>query len=155
MRGVFVLSDTISNVTTGPHVLATISVPATAVIEPISARITCQNEDTPEQIFCQLARGTGTPAGGTIKTPKPTEEGSGASACTCRTGTTSITGTTIDDESDAFASRGANKLGPGWEYIPLPEERGIVKPSDLLILRIVDTIISSNLSIEITWREIG
>lgn len=154
MRGVFRLVDTISAVTTAKPLLY-LATPATAVVEILSARVTCQDEDTSEQILVQLVRATGTVGGGAAMTPKPTEEGAAASACTAKSGATAITGMTSDGESDAIASGGANKLA-GWEYVPLPEERPIIKPSDFLILETVDAIANScDLTCEIVYREIG
>lgn len=154
MRGVFRASGTIAGVTTAKTLLY-ITTPATAVIEIISARITAQDEDTSEQIFGELNRiaTLGTPTATTI-TPKPTEEGSAASACTAKLNVTASE-PTYDAIGDAIASGGANKLA-GWEYVPLPEERPIIKPSDNLGLRLVDAIsASTDLTAEIIYRELG
>lgn len=154
MRGVYRLVDTISAVTTAKTLLY-ITTPSTAVIEILSARITCQDEDTSEQIMAELNRiaTLGTPTATTI-TPKPTEEGSSASACTAKSNVTASE-PTYDDESSAIHSGGANKLA-GWEYVPLPEERVIIKPSDNVGLRLIDAIAnSSDLTAEIVYRELG
>ena len=154
MRGVYTLKDTISGVTTAKTLLY-ITLPATCVVEILSARITAQDEDTAEQIMAELNRiaTLGTPTA-TTKTPKPKEEGDVASACTCKSNVTASE-PTYDDESDAMCSGGANKLA-GWEYVPLPEERDIVKPSDSFGLRLIDALsVSTDLTAEITYREIG
>lgn len=154
MRGVFRLCDTISAVTTAKTLLY-IEVPADAVVEILSARITCQDEDTSEQIMAELNRiaTLGTPTATTI-TAKPTEEGSAAFGGTCKSNVTASE-PTYDGESDAIASGGANKLG-GWEYVPLPEERPIIAPSDDVGLRLIDAVAnSSDLTAEIVFREIG
>lgn len=154
MRGVYRLCDTISGVTTA-KTLAYITVPSDAVVEILSARITAQDEDTSEQIMAELNRiaTLGTPTG-TSKTAKPTEEGSAAFGGTCIVNVTADE-PTYDDESASIASGGANKLG-GWEYVPLPEERPIISPGDTVGFRLIDAIANStDLTVEITFREIG
>ena len=154
MRGVYRLCDTISAVTTAKTLLY-ITTPATCVIEILSARITAQDEDTSEQIMAELNRiaTLGTPTATTI-TPKPTEELSAASAVTAKSNVTASE-PTYDDESAAIASGGSNKLA-GWEYVPLPEERAVIKPSDSVGLRLIDAIATStDLTAEIVYREIG
>jgi hypothetical protein len=154
MRGVYRLVDTIAAVTTAKTLLY-IETSATKPIEILSARVTCQDESTSEQIFCELNRITtlGTPTATTI-TPKPTEEGSAAFGGTCKANVTASE-PTYDGESDAIASGGANKLG-GWEYLPMPEERPIVGVNDDVGLRLIDAVpTSSDLTAEIVFREIG
>lgn len=154
MRGVFRAVDTISGVTTAKTLLY-IEVPTDAVIEILSARITCQDEDTSEQIMAELNRiaTLGTPTATTI-TPKPTEEGSAAFGGTVKSNVTASE-PTYDAEEAAIHSGGANKLA-GWEYVPLPEERPIISPGDDVGLRLIDAIAnSSDLTAEIVFREIG
>ena len=80
MQGVYRLTGTIASVTTA-KTLAYIETHATRPIEIYSARVTCENEDTSEQISVELNRITtlGTPTA-TTDVPKPTEEGSSAYA---------------------------------------------------------------------------
>lgn len=154
MRGVYRASIKITGVTTAKTLLY-ITTPSTAVIEILSARVTDTNEDTSEQIQAELNRisSLGTPTGTSV-TPKPTEEGSAASGVTCK-GNITVSEPTYDSAGDEIANHGANKLG-GWEYVPLPEERIIVKPSDSVGLRLIDAIAnSSTIVAEITFREIG
>ncbi len=154
MRGVFRLSKTISGVTTAKTLLY-ITTHVTTPIEILSARITCQNEDTPEQMFAELNRiaTLGTPTA-TLTTPKPTEEGSAAYGGVCKANVTADE-PTYDGVSDAIASGGANKLA-GWEHVPLPEERSIVKANDNVGLRLLDDLANeSDLTAEILFRELG
>jgi len=154
MRGVYKVRDTLTAVTTAKPLLY-LAVPATMVIEILSARITCQDEDSSEQILATLARAIGTVGGGDALTPKPTEELSSASGVTAKGGNTAITGMTQDTDHDAIFSGGANKIA-GWEYVPLPEEREIVKPSDFVTLATIDAIANvGDLTVEIYFREIG
>jgi len=154
MRGVYRAAIDITAVTTA-KTLVYITTPATLVIEILSARITDQNENTSEQILAELNRITtlGTPTG-TSLTPKPTEELSAASGVTA-VGNITASEPTYDAAGNAIARGGANKLG-GWEYLPLPEERSIIKPSDTVGLRLVNAIATStDLTAEIIYREIG
>ena len=153
MRGVYTVRDTITGVTAA-KLLLHLGTPGDQMIEIISARITCQNQDTSEQFLATLARST-SPTGGDVLTPKPTEEQDQISGVTAKGGNTAITGTTEDGDSAAMASHAANKLG-GWEYVPQLEERPILTVSDFLALS-TDTALdtSSDLSVEITYREIG
>lgn len=153
MQGVYKLTATVAAVTTG-KTLAYIET-GTKPIEIYSARVTCQDEDTSEQIFIELNRiaTLGTPTA-TTEVPKPTEEGSAAYGGVCKVNVTASE-PTYDDITDAIAAGGANKLA-GWEFLPLPEERPIVAGSDDVGIRVVDTIAnSSDLTVELTFREIG
>lgn len=154
MQGVYKLTGTVSAVTTA-KTLAYIETHATKPIEIYSARVSCQDEDTAEQIFVELNRiaTLGTPTA-TTEIPKPTEEGSAAYGGVCKINVTASE-PTYDDITDAIAAGGASKPG-GWEYVPLPEERVIVAAADDVGLRIVDNISAScDLSFEITFREFG
>lgn len=154
MRGVFRAVDTISAVTTAKTLLY-VTVPSDAVAEILSARITAQDEDTSEQLMAELNRiaTLGTPTATTI-TAKPTEEGSAAFGGTVKSNVTASE-PTYDDESQAIASGGANKLA-GWEHVPLPEERAAIAPGDTVGLRLIDALANStDLTAEILFREIG
>ena len=154
MQGVYRASGTVSAVTTAKTLLY-LTTPSTAVIEILRASITCQDEDTSEQIFAHLSRiaTLGTPTKTDI-TPKPTEEGSSASGTTAHLNVTASE-PTYDAIGDSIHSGGANKLA-SWEYVPLPEERPIISPSDSVGLALVDAIAtSSDLTVEILYRELG
>ena len=154
MQGVYRAVDTIPAVTT-PKTLIYLTVPSDRVIEILSARISCQNEGTSEQIYAELNRvaTVGAPAGTSI-TPKPTEELSAAAGTTALSNLTAEP-TAYDPKTDAIYSGGDNKLA-GWEYTPLPEERAIVKPGGAVGLRLINAITNaSDLTAEIKFREIG
>ena len=153
MQGVYRVSDTISGVTTA-QTLIWIATAATQIIEIYSASITCQDEDTSEQIMAELNRITTIgSAAGTTRAAKPTEEASTAAGAVCKVDLT-VEPTTYEGAWLSIASGGANKLG-GWEYVPLPEERPIIGINDDVGLRLIDTITSSDLTASITFREIG
>lgn len=153
MRGVFRATATIPAVSTAKTLLY-ITAPADAVLEILSARITAENEDTSEQIYAELNRiaTLGTPTATSI-TAKPTEEGSAAFGGSAFKNVTASE-PTYDSVEAAIASGGANKLG-GWEYVPLPEERAYISPSDNFGLRLIDAITTTDLTAEIIFREIG
>jgi hypothetical protein len=153
MRGVYKVSDTIATVTTAKTLLY-LTADSDHVLEILSARVTCQDEDTAEQFFVELNRiaTLGTPTA-TSRTAKPTEEGAVAWGGTAAVNVTASE-PTYDDIFNAIAAHGANKLA-GWEYVPLPEERPIINPSDSVGLYLVDTITSCDLTAEITFRVIG
>lgn len=154
MRGVFRLVDTIGSVTTAKTLLY-ITSPSNAVVEILGAKVTCQNEDTSEQIMIELNRisSLGTPTATTI-VPKVSEEGASAFGGVCKSNVTAGE-PTYDDESAAMASGGANKLA-GFDYSPLPEERPILSPNDSVGLRLLNTIDNScDLTAELLFREIG
>lgn len=154
MQGVYKLTGTITGVTTA-KTLAYIETHATKPIEIYSARVTCQDEDTSEQIFVELNRisSLGAPTA-TTEVPKPTEESSSAYGGVCKINVTA-TEPTYDHITDAIAAGGANKLG-GWEFLPLPEERPIIAAADDVGIRLGDDIANScDLTVEITFREIG
>lgn len=153
MRGVYKVQEVLTTVTSAKQLLY-LATPATCVIEILSARVTSTNEVTNEQLYCKLARATGTVGGGDALTPKPTEELSAASSCTAKGGNTAITSMTPDVDDNAIAIGAGNKLA-GWEYVPLPEEREIVKPSDFLILETKAALTSCTITAQIIYREIG
>lgn len=144
----------IAGVTTA-KTLIYITAPATAVLRILRASITCEDEDTSEQICAQLNRisALGTPTATAI-TPKPTAENMAASAATVE-GNVTASEPTYDAAGNELAHGGANKLA-GWEYVPLLEERDVIKPGDSVGLRLVDAIAnSSDIVAEIVFEEIG
>jgi hypothetical protein len=153
MQGVYKLTATIASVSTA-KTLAYIETHATRPIEILRAEITAQDEDTSEQIFVQFARiaTLGTPTA-TTEVPKPTEEGSAAYGGVCKVNVTADE-PTYDDITDSIAAGGSNKLG-GWHHVPLPEERSIIAANDAVGLRLIDNITSTDLTVEIVFREIG
>ena len=154
MRGVYKAAIEVNGVTTA-KTLVYLTAPSNEVLEILSARITGTNEDTAEQIYAELNRiaTLGTPTGTSV-TPKPTEEGGSASGATSA-GNVTASEPTYDGSGDAIMRQGANKLA-GWEYVPLPEERAIIKGGDSVGLRLLDDIANStDLMAEITYREIG
>lgn len=154
MQGVYKLTNTVSAVTAA-KTLAYITTHATKPIEIYRVSVSCQDEDTSEQILAEFNRiaTLGTPTATTV-TPKPTEESSSAFGGVAKTNVTASE-PTYDASTAAIAAFGANKLG-GWEYVPLPEERPIIAANDSVGIRLIDAIsVSSDLTVEIVFREIG
>ncbi len=151
MRGVYRLAGTRATVTSG-ITLCTLGTSATTMIEILSARVSCDDEETSEQMVVELNRCATAGTGGTEPTAKPTEEQSAATDTAERIGITSPP--TFDADADAIARGSVNKLA-GWEYVPLPEERAIIGISQFVGLQTDSTIVSCTLSFEIIYREIG
>jgi len=154
MQGVYKLTNTVASVLAA-KTLAYITTHATKPIEIYRVSITAQNEDTAEQIFAEFNRisSLGTPTATTV-TPKPTEESSSAYGGVAKTNVTASE-PTYDAITEAIAIGGCNKLG-GWEYVPLPEERPIVAANDNVGIRLIDALsATTNLTVEIVFREIG
>ncbi len=154
MQGVFKIQGSITGITTA-KTLCYIETHATRPIEIYSSHISCEDEDTSEQIYAELNRITtlGSPTG-TVIVAKPSEEGSSSYSGIC---TVDVTGgePTYDSVNDAIHAGGANKLG-SWEYMPLPEERTIVAANDDVGLRLIDDLANASaLSFHISFREIG
>lgn len=152
MQGVYRLGDTISAVTTAEPLLY-LSIPSTAVIQILRATVSCQDDVTNEILHCMLTAPTGTKAGGDATTPTIMEPTGQASACTGSSGNTAITGLTNGDPNAAIAAGGVAKAGAVWEYVPLPEER-VWLTNEEIILAIVDTVTSCDLTAEIVYREV-
>lgn len=154
MRGVYRVGQKIAAVTTAEPLLYIIT-PSDTMIEILSARVSCSDEVTSEQLHCRLTRvASGTKSGGDAITPKPTEEQGPASGCTASGGNTAITGLTMEDVENCIYDGSVSKLGV-WEYVPLPEERPIITINDELVLELLDTLTSCDLEAEIIYREIG
>ena len=110
MQGVYKLTGTIGTVTTA-KTLCYIETAATKPIEIYSARVTCENEDTSEQIYVELNRiaTLGTPTA-TTDVPKPTEEGSSAYGGVCKV---NVTASVVIEDDGPEAPAG----------VPVPGER--------------------------------
>lgn len=106
MQGVYRLTGTVSAVTTA-KTLCYIETHATKPIEILSARVSCEDEDTSEQMKVELNRiaTLGTPTA-TTDIPKPTEEGSAAYGGVCKVDVTASE-PTYDDRSDAICCVGS------------------------------------------------
>lgn len=159
MQGVYTASYRISGVTTGKTLLY-LTAPATAVIEILSASVSNENNETNEQALFVLQRITslGTPTATTV-TPADTEPLSAAAASTVKANVTASEPTygAIAQNADivgAFGLAGIPSLS-GWFFDPTPEERVYVPPSGSIGIRSVNTILSADLVVTLTWREIG
>ena len=152
MQGVYKVGDDIATVTTATPLLF-LKAAADRCIEILSARVTCVDEPTSEQFQCKLTIPSGTEAGGDTVTPHPMGADSAPADSTALSDATAITGLTGGDIEAAFAGHAANKLG-GWEYVPLPEERPMIKGAQELLLETTTTITSCTLHAEIVFREL-
>ena len=153
MQGVYKVGDDIATVTTATPLIF-IKAAADRCIEILSARVTCVTQAaTSEQFQCKLTIPTGTEAGGDSVVPHPMGADSAPADSTALSDATAITGLTGASIEAAFAGHGANTLG-GWEYVPLPEERPMIKGAQELLLETTTTISSVTLHAEIVFREL-
>jgi len=158
MRGVYTANEQIAalNPAAGDTLLL-IEVPSDLVIEILSASITNLDNDTNEQLEAGLFRVAtkGTPAGNAV-TPQKHEDGDAASSCTvlgAANGGLSTEPTAYDGEP--FDLQGFSNLA-GYRYDPIPEERPIVKPADLVGLRLMAAPSAAfKASVQVIFREIG
>jgi hypothetical protein len=152
--GTYRVYASVATVTTAKTLLY-LTVPADSIVRILRASITCEDEDTSEQILAELNRiaSLGTPTA-TATTPKPTAEGMAASGTA---GFRNVTADepTYDSAQESIARHGSNKLA-GWEYVPLVEERVVLKPGENVGLRLIDDIANAaDLSAEIVFEELG
>lgn len=150
MRGVYVAEKKMT--LTASKTLMLVEAASTHVLEILSCMVTNVGNDTAEQIECGLFHVTtkGSPTGTSV-TPRKTEQGDQASAATVLANLTAEP-TTI--EADPVDRQGKSNLA-GYSFIPREEEKVYVKPSGLIALRLLQAIASTELSVQIKYREIG
>jgi hypothetical protein len=159
MRGVYGANYRIAGVTTGKTLLY-ITVPSTIVVDILSCYVTNESNETNEQLLCCLQRVTtlGTPTATTI-TPTKAEKGDQAAASTVKANVTASEPTygAIAQGGaivDADGLQGFPSLS-GWAYQPTPEERQTIAPGDTWGLRLVNTITSADLCVQLNFQERG
>lgn len=155
MQGVYRAGARIDGVTTA-KTLMYITTPSNAIIEILRATVTAIDDVTNEQLVVELNRiaTLGTPTATTTVTPKPTEELTTAFGGTVKADVTASE-PTYDSAGSEIAAYGANKLA-GWEFVPLPEERPVIKPSDTVGLHMLEALgVATDLFVEIIFRVIG
>ena len=159
MRGVYRANYRISGVTTAKTLLY-ITVPSTIVVDLLSGSVTNESSETNEQILCVLQRVTtlGTPTATTI-TPTKSEKGDQSAASTVKANVTASEPTygAIAQGAgivDVDGCVGVPSLS-GWFYSPTPEERQTIAPGDTWGIRLVNTIASADLCIQLNFQERG
>ena len=152
MRGVYTAQIPIASIS-GAKTLLVLRAPSNAVAEVLSASISNNNNDTPEQLEAGLFKITNIASiAGTAVTPTKHEPLDGASVCGS-SGNLSAEPSSYD--SDAIDRQGWNNLA-GYRYDPIPEERPIVGPTGAIGLRILGTIDTAFSGVaQIVYREIG
>lgn len=110
-----------------------VATPANCAIEVVRVWASQTDVETSEQCRIQVIRLT---AAATVTSATPTKlsDGMQASKCVGGTGATGITGTTTGTASDIFYEDGFNALN-GWLYLPVPEERIQIGPSEFIGVR--------------------
>jgi len=155
MRGVYTSDYDCSGVVVGPKTLLVLQAPSNGVLEILSSKITSLTAISAEQWQGGLYRiNTMTPAGvfqgnsnlqkHELLDPSTVAVSSGY----VLSGEPTYSPYPIDRQ-------GFNNLG-GYFYDPLPEERPVIRPGDLVGLRLTNAAITSgHISAEIVYREIG
>lgn len=153
MRGVYECNGTMGATTAAATAIYLINA-ADMVLEILSASLTNTSNETNEQLEACLQRITtiGTPTA-TAFTPAPREKGDVASSVACKFDVTasepSYTAAT------EVGRKGFPSLG-GWQWLPTPEERLVVSPSESIGLRLLTASPTSLvLHVNIVFREIG
>lgn len=124
--------------------------PADAVLIPIRAWVSTEDEETSQQVAIELGTFATAGSGGTARTPEPHNQHLQASQTTClERNTTDASGT----ERNYFRG-GANMLGAGWEW---NGDGSIIVPiSTSLVLGFASALTNvSVISAGITFAELG
>ena len=154
MRGVYNLNYEIAGFTTA-ETLAMITAAATHVLELIEVHVTNSNNAISAQIGVALQRISvvGGAAGANLKTSNviPDDVGDQATAVTTAIGNLTVEPTTYTSVID---QQGVNNLA-GYHYVPLPEDRPTIPPGGSVGLRMLSNLTSSNIEVQMIWREIG
>lgn len=153
MKGAYTAQIAISSVTAAKTLLY-ITAASSRVVEIISAFITPSGSNTTNQ-NCRAAWqriGTlGTPTGTSI-TPTPTEYNDQAASSTVVGNVTASEPTYTSGV--IHGHMGFSSLG-GYQFTPVPEERPCIPPSGSWGLRLLDSIASADLVVDVTFVERG
>lgn len=108
-----------------------------------------------EQLRVNVKRFTGaytSGSGGSSPTPRPLDPGDAAATFTAEANnTTQATGgTSVTLIEDSF-----NVLGPGWHYLPTPEQRIAIAASSAIVVGITAPADALTLQVTATLEEIG
>lgn len=151
MRGVYTAEIKISALAAAKTLLL-LEAAAGKLIEILSASVVQVGSNlTNQQLECSVTRVTtlGTPAGTSV-TPNPEEPGDQAS-------TTTVLGN-LTAEPTAYGvnadHQGATSLG-GYQYQPVPEERGLDGSGASLGLRLLNAPTSADFVVQLKFRDVG
>jgi len=128
-----------------------VAVPATTLIEITRAWATQSSGTTSAANRIQIVRKTGA-ATVTSATPTPLGTNYGASLCVGGTSLTGITATGEGTDGNVLVDEGFNVLN-GWLYVPVLEERIIVRPSEIIGLKFPAAPTNLTWNCGISWLE--
>jgi hypothetical protein len=155
MRGVYKASIKASGLTAAKTLLY-ITAPSGKCVEILSASVTNASNATNAQLEAVISKisSLGTPTATTI-TPTKLEQGDQAAGSTVKGNVTASEPTYATAPAIEVNRRGFASLA-GWEYAPVPEDRLVIAPTDSWGIYLVTSSLSStDLDIELTFREIG
>ena len=159
MRGVYTANYRISAIAAA-KTLVYVTVPSGQVIEIHHTEVSNESNESNEQCVIAWQRITtlGTPTATTI-TPAKHEKGDQAAASTWKANVTAFEPTygAIAQGAaivDVIGLKGFPSLG-SYIYAPTPEERVYFASADNWGLRLINTPTAFDISIEVTFREIG
>lgn len=152
-QGIYIVRGIVPDVTVATNLLY-LQAPSNGICIIIEAFIKPIDDLTDEMMYAALTRASGTVGGGDAITPKPVAEKSAAFDGAAKLATTAITGLTPDNENNAMCYQ-VNKKRVGFSYRPSSGERGILAPSDQLLLRTDATLTEVDLLAQITFEVLG
>lgn len=155
MKGVYTATIEITGVTTAQTLLY-LKAPADIAVEVLSATVTNGDNDTAEQIVCELKAVSGVTAAtmASAITPTPTEGVVDGGQVASSTVSGNASAEPHYYELTHYDKQGVNNLG-GYEFVGMPEERIVLKGQTEIGLRTTETIASTMLIAQIRFREIG
>lgn len=111
-----------------------VAVPANCAIEVVRASGGQSSSTTSTATNCSLVRKT---AAATVSsaTPTPLSEGMQASKCVGGASASGITATVEGTDGVVFNEESFNIVGNGFLYLPVPEEREMIGPSEFVALK--------------------
>ncbi|MCA1571362.1 MAG: hypothetical protein LC798_13780 [Chloroflexi bacterium] len=110
--------------------LISIDAPATASMVVLRAAISQSGSETSDQVSALIRRATGAVGAGTVHTPRAHSPQAPAFP-----GTALVNLTTDETAGDELYGEGFNLLN-GFLWVPVPEERIVVPPSGIVVLRL-------------------
>lgn len=157
MRGVYTAEIKLT-AWAGTKSMILIEAPSLKAVELISAHIGCVGTNvTNQQLEAKISRVTtlGSPTGTAI-TPTPEEIGDKAADSTVL----SVANTNGTDVTTISATASLDHQGfaslAGYQYAPVPEERGLIPPAGNAVLYLpVAPGVASDMVVQVKFREIG
>jgi hypothetical protein len=128
-----------------------LTVPTTTLAEITRAWVDQSSSTTSTAARIQIVRKTGV-ATVTSQNPTPLGTNSGASLCVGGVSATGITATVEGTDGNILVDDGFNILN-GWLWVPVPEERIVVRPGETIGLKFPSAPTSAAYSAGLNWVE--